>query len=215
MLNVGLTGGIACGKSTVADMFVRLGGYLIDFDKLAHDVQEPGKPAWQDVVNHFGGDILRPDGSIDRNKLGDIVFHDPEKLKKLNTLVHPRVFEQWWARLEEISSKDPSAIIFSDVPLLFEGGMQHLFELTILVKIEPEDQILRLMARNAVCREDAELRLSCQMPISEKVRLATIVIDNACAVEETEKKVVSVWQELVEKEKSKKGNRRPSAPRRD
>lgn len=214
MLNVGLTGGIACGKSTVADMFVRLGGYLIDFDKLAHEVQEPGKPAWQDVVNHFGECILRPDRCIDRHKLGDIVFHDPEKLKKLNTLVHPRVFERWWACLEEISAKNPNAIIFSDVPLLFEGGMQHLFELTILVKIDPEEQIRRLMDRNAVCREDAELRLSCQMAIAEKVKLATIVIDNSCAVDETEKKVASVWRELREKEESKKGNRRIPASRK-
>ncbi len=214
MLNVGLTGGIACGKSTVADMFVHLGGYLIDFDKLAHEVQDPGKPAWQDVVNHFGSDILRPDQKIDRTKLAAIVFHDPEKLKRLNTLVHPRVFEEWWARLEEISTRNPNAIVFSDVPLLFEGGMQHLFELTILVMIEPEKQIQRLMARNAVCREDAELRLSCQMPIYEKVKMASIVIDNSCSVDETEKKVAAIWIDLLEKEKSKKGNRRTLSSRK-
>ncbi|MEE9911422.1 MAG: dephospho-CoA kinase [Deltaproteobacteria bacterium] len=204
MLNVGLTGGIACGKSTVAQMFVRLGGYLIDFDKLAHEVQEPDKPAWQDVVACFGLDILQPDRTIDRNKLAAVVFNHPEKLKKLNVIVHPRVFEEWCRRLEEIKTQDPHGIVFADVPLLFEGGMQHLFELTILVMIEPAHQIERLMARNAVCREDAELRLSCQMPIHDKIALADIVIDNQCALEETEKHVAKVWRDLVEREKNKK-----------
>lgn len=204
MLNVGLTGGIACGKSTVAQMFVRQGGYLIDFDKLAHEVQEPGQPAWQDVVNCFGMDILQPNRKIDRNKLAEIVFNHPAKLKTLNTIVHPRIFEEWCLRLEKIKAQNPHAIVFSDVPLLFEGGMQHLFELTILVMIEPAEQIDRLMARNNVCREDAGLRLSCQMPIDDKVRLADIVINNQCAIHETEKKVAEVWRDLLEREKNKR-----------
>ncbi|HPC85835.1 MAG TPA: dephospho-CoA kinase [Smithellaceae bacterium] len=203
MLNVGLTGGIACGKSTVAEMFVRLGGHLIDFDKLAHEVQEPGKPAWQDVVQCFGPEILSPDRTIDRGRLAAIVFRSPEKLRRLNAIVHPRVFEEWWSRLEAIKAQSPHAIVFSDVPLLFEGGMQHLFELTILVMIEPDRQIERLMARNSVCREDAELRLANQMPIHEKIRLATIVIDNQCDIGETEKKVAVVWEDLVARERAK------------
>lgn len=204
MLNVGLTGGIACGKSTVAQMFVRLGGHLIDFDLLAHEVQEPEKPAWQDVVNCFGPEILQPDRRIDRNKLGAVVFNYPAKLKKLNTIVHPRVFEEWCQRLEKNQTQNPHAIVFSDVPLLFEGGMQHLFELTILVMISPAKQIERLMTRNAVCREDAELRLNSQMPIGEKVCLADIVIDNTYDVFETEKKVADIWQDLLEREKNKR-----------
>ena len=107
MLNVGLTGGIACGKSTVAEMFVRLGGHLIDFDKLAHEVQEPGEPAWHDVVRSFGREILRPEQKIDRDKLAAIVFNHPEKLKTLNGIVHPRVFEVWRQRLEKIKFNDP------------------------------------------------------------------------------------------------------------
>ncbi len=204
MLNVGLTGGIACGKSTVAQMFMRLGGHLIDFDKLAHEVQEPRKPAWEDIVNCFGSGILQPDQNIDRNKMAAIVFNNPEKLRRLNTIVHPRVFEEWCARLDAIKIKKPHAIIISDVPLLFEGGMQHLFDLTVLVRIDPEEQIDRLMARNAVCREDAELRLSCQMPIRDKVQLADIVIDNEGSIHETEKKVADVWRSLQEKEKNKR-----------
>ena len=203
MLNVGLTGGIACGKSTVAQMFVDLGGYLIDFDKLAHEVQEPGKPAWRDVVDYFGGDILQADRKIDRAKLGAVVFNAPEKLKRLNTIVHPRIFEEWQLRLEEIVAQSPHAIVFSDVPLLFEGGMQHLFDMTILVMIEPEEQIERLMMRSALCREDAGLRLSSQMPIYDKVRLADIVIDNSSAVFETSKKVATVWRDLLELERAR------------
>jgi dephospho-CoA kinase len=204
MLNVGLTGGIACGKSTVAQMFVRLGGHLIDFDVLAHDVQEPGRPAWTDVVNHFGSDILQPDRKIDRNKLSAIVFNNPDQLKALNDIVHPCVFESWHKRLKEIKTGNPHAIVFADVPLLFETKIQHLFDLTILVRISQEEQISRLMARNAISHDDARLRLSSQMPIADKIGLADIVIDNSCAVQDTEEHVAHVWQELLEREKNKR-----------
>jgi len=204
MLNVGLTGGIACGKSTVAQMFVRLGGHLIDFDKLAHKVQEPGKPAWKDVINYFGPEVLQPDQKIDRNKLAAVVFNHPDKLQALNDIIHPRVYDAWRFRLEEINKHHPHAIVFADVPLLFEGRMQHLFDLTILVMIEPEEQVNRLMSRSTLCRAEAELRLSCQMPIGEKMNLADIIIDNRCAVNETEKKVAEVWEHLLDLEKNQK-----------
>ncbi len=204
MLNVGLTGGIACGKSTVAQMFVRLGGHLIDFDKLAHEVQEPGKPAWKDVINYFGPEVLQPDQKIDRNKLAAVVFNHPDKLQALNDIIHPRVYDAWRFRLEEINKHHPHAIVFADVPLLFEGRMQHLFDLTILVMIEPEEQVNRLMSRSTLCRAEAELRLSCQMPIGEKMNLADIIIDNRCAVNETEKKVAEVWEHLLDLEKNQK-----------
>jgi dephospho-CoA kinase len=204
MLNVGLTGGIACGKSTVAQMFVRLGGHLIDFDKLAHEVQEPNRPAWQDVVHYFGREVLKPDLKIDRMKLAALVFNHPDKLQKLNDIVHPRVYEAWRSRLEEINRHHPHAIVFADVPLLFEGGMQHLFDLTILVMIEPEEQVNRLMIRSELCREEAELRLSCQMPIREKMNHADIIIDNRCGIDETEKTVAALWQDLLEREKNQK-----------
>jgi dephospho-CoA kinase len=201
MLNVGLTGGIACGKSTVAKMFVKNGAYLIDFDGLAHEVQEPEKPAWKEVVNHFGKKILQPDKKIDRVKLGNIVFADKEKLIELNNIVHPMVYQEWHARLDKIGKKEKHAIILSDIPLLFEGNMQPLFDLTVLVLIAPEEQIRRLMARNGVSKEDAEKRLKSQMPISEKISRADIVIDNEGSITETEKKVRQVWQELLQKEK--------------
>jgi dephospho-CoA kinase len=203
MLNVGLTGGIACGKSTVAQQFVLLGAHLIDFDKLAHEVLDLGQPAWQDVVKCFGSDILQPDKKIDRNKLGNIVFNDQEKLQALNSIVHPRVYEEWHKRLEKIKAKSPHAIVLSDIPLLFEGSMQYLFDLTILVLISPEEQICRLMARNNLSRDEAQIRLKSQMPIADKIGLADIVIDNQGNVSQTKEKVAKIWRQLIKREKNK------------
>jgi dephospho-CoA kinase len=203
MLNVGLTGGIACGKSTVARIFVKNGSHLIDFDRLAHKVQEPGKPAWQSVVDCFGKKILLPDKKINRVKLGNIVFADKNKINKLNKIVHPFVYQEWQTRLEKISKKEKNSIVLSDFPLLFEGKKQHLFDLTLLVLVEPDEQIRRLMARNHISREEANKRLKSQMPISEKIALADIVIDNRGSISETEKLVKKIWQELLNREKQK------------
>ncbi|HOC58930.1 MAG TPA: dephospho-CoA kinase [Smithellaceae bacterium] len=202
MLNIGLTGSIACGKSTVAQMFVSHGAYLIDFDKLAHEVQEPGKPAWQDVVDFFGPEVLQADQKIDRNKIAAVVFHQSDKLQKLGEIVHPRVYEAWRKRRAEIQLMDGHAIILADVPLLFEGHMQRLFDLTILVKIDQGEQIRRLMLRNAMSRKDADLRVSSQMSIYDKISLADIVIDNQGTIFETEKRVSEVWDELKSRERS-------------
>ena len=177
---------------------------MIDFDGLAHEVQEPEKPAWHEVVNHFGEGILQSDKKIDRVKLGNIVFADKEKLAELNNIVHPMVYQEWHTRLDKISKKENHAIVLSDIPLLFEGNMQHLFNLTILVLIAPEEQIRRLMARNGVSKEEAGKRLKSQMPISEKIALADIVIDNEGSIPETEKRAGKVWQELLQQEKVKK-----------
>jgi dephospho-CoA kinase len=203
MLNVGLTGGIACGKSTVAQMFVLLGAHLIDFDKLAHEVQEPEKPAWKEIIRYFGKDILKQDETIDRNILAQIVFADKKELKALNNIVHPLVFNLWQERLDKIKIKEEHAIVLSDVPLLFEGKMQDLFDLTILVLISPEEQICRLMARNSMSRDEAQIRLASQMPIEDKIGLADIVIDNQDNISQTEKRVAQIWWQLKDREKNK------------
>lgn len=203
MLNVGLTGGIASGKSTVAQMFVARGAYLIDFDKLAHEVQEPGKKAWQEIIKYFGEGILTSDDLIDRNRLAQIVFTDKKKLEALNNIVHPLVYELWQERLGEIKKHEKHAIVLSDVPLLFEGKMKDLFDLTLLILILPEEQIIRLMARNGLSRDDAQLRLKNQMPIADKIGLADIVIDNQSDLSQTEKKVVEIWQQLKAREENK------------
>ena len=203
MLNVGLTGGIACGKSTVAQMFVLLGAHLIDFDKLAHEVQETGRPAWKEIVRYFGKDILNQDETIDRNRLAQIVFTDKKELEALNNIVHPLVFNLWQERLDKIKIKEEHAIILSDIPLLFEGKMQDLFDLTILVLISPEEQICRLMARNNLSRNEAQIRLKSQMPIADKIGLADIVIDNQGNVSQTKEKVAKIWRQLKNREKNK------------
>lgn len=203
MLNVGLTGGIACGKSTVGRMFIRHGAHLIDFDQLVHNVEKPGQPAWEKIVQSFGEGILLPDKKIDRYKLAQIVFADFQKLKTLNGIVHPYVSNEWKTLLEKTEKKEKNAIILSDVPLLFEEKMQHLFDLTLLVLTSPAEQIQRLIARNGLSRDEAKRRLMNQMPIGEKARLADIVIDNQKTVGETEKKVEEVWQKLLKIEKNK------------
>ena len=202
MLNVGLTGGIACGKSTVANIFVALGAYLIDFDKLAHEAQEPGKPAWKEIVKYFGKGILNQDDTINRNRLAQIVFTDKKKLETLNSIVHPLVFNLWQERLGKIKIKEEHAIVLADIPLLFEGKMQNLFDLTILVAISPEEQVCRLMARNSLSHDEAQLRLKNQMPIADKIGLADIVIDNSGDFTQAEKKVVEIWQQLKTREEN-------------
>ena len=204
MLNVGLTGSIACGKSTVAQMFVEKGAFHIDFDRLAHAVEEPSQPAWQQIVDYFGSDILNPDRTINRTQLGSIVFEDKGKLTKLNSIVHPAVFAVWHHRIDEIKKTQPDAIILSDVPLLIEAGMQSSVDVVVLVYISPVEQIQRLMTRNGCSREEAEIRFAAQMSIDDKLQYAHIVINNQGTMEETREIVDRVWQKLLEREKRKR-----------
>jgi len=206
MLNVGLTGGIASGKSTVAKMLEEKGAYLIDLDELAHFVEEPDRPAWKAIVEYFGSDILNEDRTINRVELGLIVFADHEKLSVLNNIVHPAVFEEWRRRIEDIYEKDPCAIVISDVPLLIEVGMQNLVDLVVLVHISPEEQIERLMDRSGYSRDEAERRVASQMPIDEKIPSADIVIENEDSIEVTSGIVDDVWHELIQRERKNRLN---------
>jgi len=202
MLNVGLTGSIACGKSTVARMFVGKGAFHIDFDRLAHQVEEPDQRAWTRIVDRFGTGILNPDRTINRARLGAIVFEDREKRATLNGIVHPEVFTAWHRRLDEIRQSRPDAIVMSDVPLLIETGMQSLVDVVVLVYVSPEEQIRRLMVRDSCSRREAEARLASQMSVDEKKQYAHIVIDNQGTVEATKKIVDRVWQVLLAREKN-------------
>lgn len=207
MLNVGLTGGIACGKSTVAQMLVRHGAHLIDLDLLTHEVQKTGHPAWQEITDVFGPDILTSDKEIDRRKLAELVFADRNKLKTINEIVHPHVLQEWQNRLRAIKKKDAHAIVLSDIPLLFEENLQGMVDLTLLVLITPQEQMKRLMARSGLTQDEAKRRLDSQMPIGDKIKLADIVIDNQGEIAETEKKVEEIWQELLRREAQLKGNK--------
>ena len=207
MLNVGLTGGIASGKSTVAKMLAEKGAILIDFDELAHAVQEPEGPVWQKIVAHFGLDILGPDRTIDRRKLGAVVFGNREKLELLNRLVHPAVSTEWQRRIAEIRTTQPDAIVLSDIPLLLEAGLKPQVDLVLLVYIPPEEQINRLMRRNGYGRDEALSRLASQMPLDAKLPEADIVIRNDGSRGETQNAVDALWQELQERERHPPGER--------
>jgi dephospho-CoA kinase len=210
MLNVGLTGGIASGKSTVARMLEAKGAILIDFDDLAHAVIEPGGPAWQGVVRHFGEEILQTDGRIDRVKLGEIVFSDRQQREILNRLVHPGVVAEWQKRLKEIEQTRKDAIVLSEIPLLIEAGLEALVDVVLIVYLSPEEQIRRLMARNGFTREAAERRVAAQMPIEEKLSHANFVIGNEDLPEETGRAVDGLWEALKERERlSRVGPDRP------
>ena len=202
MLIVALTGGIATGKSIVARMFAELGAHIIDYDKLSRAVVEPHEPAWEDIVQWFGADITLPDGSLDRAKLGSIVFADSRQRKKLESFIHPRIYEKQQAMLRKIEQIDPSAIVIVDVPLLFEVKLDARFSRIILVYAPPDLQLERMKKRDGFTTAEARSRIEAQLPIDEKVERSHFVIHNEGAPEDTEKQVQSVFLKLRELEKS-------------
>ncbi len=201
MLNVGLTGGIASGKSTVAKMFHEKGAYLIDFDLLAHSLEEPGGGAWKGIVDNFGPGILHEGSAINRKKLGAIVFRDKDKLKELNRIVHPLVFHEWEQQLADIEKKKSDAIIISDMPLLIEVEKVEAVDLVLLVYISRKEQIRRLRERDGFSRIEALARLDSQMSIDEKLVYSDLVIDNGGPLKETRKQVDNIWVKLLERER--------------
>ncbi len=195
-LLIGVTGGIASGKSTVSDMLVDLGAPLIDFDLLARQVVEPGTPALAQIVEYFGKQVLQPDGTIDRKKLSDIVFGDMEKRKKLESFTHPAIFEGFFERIDQITAKSPDAIIQAAVPLLIELNLQFLFDKIVVVHIPSELQVARLAARDGISQADAANILQAQLPIDEKLPFADFVIHNEKALADTHTQVDDMWQAL-------------------
>lgn len=203
MLNAGLTGGIASGKTTISSFLVEKGAYLIDHDLLAHEAEEPNGPVWLGVVDHFGKSVLDDKGRIDRKKLGAIVFGNPEEMLRLNSIVHPAVHDLWQSRIRQIEEKDPRAIIISDVPLLFETGWQKKVDVVILVYIPPEEQVRRLIARNGISVEEADARLKSQMPIGDKIKMADFVVNNQEPLEAARRHIEELWEELLVRERLK------------
>ena len=200
---LGVTGGIASGKSTVARMLEERGAPIIDFDLLSRVVVEPEKPAWQEIVSYFGEQVLLADKTLDRKKLSETVFRDPEKRKKLEGFTHPRIHQEFVRLVKEYAARDPEIIIQAVIPLLIEAGLQYLFHKLLLVYIPQEMQIQRLMERDKTSREAAQSILGAQLPIDEKRAYADYIIDNSGSLEETQKQVKEVWQKLKEFQKSK------------
>ncbi|MER5473500.1 dephospho-CoA kinase [Streptomyces sp. NPDC002935] len=194
MLKVGLTGGIGAGKSEVSRLLVEHGAVLIDADRIAREVVAPGTPGLAAVVDAFGDDVLAPDGSLDRPKLGSIVFADPQKLAVLNSVVHPLVGTRSRA-LEDAAPKH--AVVVHDVPLLAENGLASLYDLVIVVDARPETQLDRLVRLRGMTEEDARARMAAQAPRDKRLAIADIVIDNDVPLEELERRVRDVWADLV------------------
>lgn len=177
MILVGLTGGVATGKSTVAKMFKSCGAIVIDADELAREVVQPGKPAWRDIVHRFGKSVLNPDRTINRQRLGQTVFRDRTKLRQLERIIHPRVAAEQKRLTGQASRKDPNAVVIYDVPLLFEAGIDKRVDKVIVVMADQETQIDRLRKRNKLSRAEALRRIRSQMPLGMKRRLADYVLD--------------------------------------
>ncbi|MFC9908386.1 dephospho-CoA kinase [Streptomyces sp. NPDC127197] len=194
MLKVGLTGGIGVGKSEVSRLLVECGAVLIDADRIAREVVAPGTPGLAAVVEAFGEDVLAEDGSLDRPKLGSIVFADPDKLAVLNSIVHPLVGARSH-ELEAAAAED--AVVVHDVPLLTENGLAPLYDLVVVVDASPETQLDRLLRLRGMTEEDARARMAAQAKREQRLKIADIVIDNDVPLEELQRRVKDVWADLV------------------
>jgi dephospho-CoA kinase len=193
---LGLTGNIASGKSTVARMLGSMGARIIDADKIAREVVEPEKPAWADIVRKFGPEILSPDGTIDRRRLGEIVFADEGKRRLLMDITHPRIKEAVRERLSKLRKEDVSVAIVEAALIVESGGLREFLDGLIVVTADEERQIERLIKRNGYTRDEALARIGSQMPASEKALHADYLIDNSATEEETEALVKKLWEEI-------------------
>lgn len=196
MLKVGLTGGLASGKSFVGQAFVGLGCYLIQADEIGREVMQPGGEAFEPIVREFGQGILAPDGSIDRKRLASIVFDSPERLAALNRLVHPPVIRRQDRMMEEIAARDPGAIVVAEAAVMIEAGAYKRLDKIVLAVCTEEQQVDRAMRRSGLSREEALARIRHQMPLEEKHSFADYVIDTSGTEEETLRQVREVYNLL-------------------
>ena len=196
MLLVGLTGGIASGKSLVSAILRSLGAYIIDADVIARDLVKPGLPAWKEIVEKFGRDILSEDNSINRKLLGDIVFKYPAKREVLNSILHPKIFEEEDRQRKEIEKEHPDAIIIFDVALLIETGTYERMDVVVLVCSDEELQIKRLMERNGFTREEALDRIKAQVSAEDKKRYADYIIDTSKSEEDVKRQTIELYKKI-------------------
>ncbi len=202
MLTVGLTGGIACGKTLVREEFERLGAATLDADLLARQAVEPGQPACGRIVEAFGDEVLTARGEIDRKRLGKIVFRDEKARRTLNSIVHPEVFRLQDEWLQSLQSRPPSerpALAVIDAALMIEVGRYTRFDVLVVVHCSLPEQLQRLMKRDGISRRQARQRIDSQMPVSEKVSYADHLIDNNGPHEDTRRQVRQVFDQLQER----------------
>ena len=195
---IGLTGGIATGKSTVCAILENAGAVIIDADRIARKLVKKNLPAYRQIVDTFGKSILLPGGEINRTALGDLIFNDPRKKQLLNKILHPQVGKETDRQLKRIEKNNPHALVILDIPLLLESGLHKNLSEVIVVYTPEHIQINRLMQRDHISQENALARIRSQMPIEEKKKLATIVIDNSGMLEDTRKQTLEIFQRLKE-----------------
>ncbi|EDO1367486.1 dephospho-CoA kinase [Listeria monocytogenes] len=193
---IGLTGSVATGKSTVSNMIQQAGIPLVDADIAARKVVEPGTEGLKEIVAYFGEEVLLADGTLDRAKLGEIIFKDKEKREKLNEITHPRV-KDYMLEARERFFRAGEELVFFDIPLLFESHLESLVDQIVVVWTTPETELKRLMERNNLTKEDALRRIESQMGINEKARKADFVIDNNESLEKTQKQVYTFIERFV------------------
>jgi dephospho-CoA kinase len=201
MLTIGLTGGIGSGKSTVAKMLAELGAPSFDADKVGHEIYRPDGPAYHDVIAAFGNGIVAADGTIDRKKLGPIVFADPAQLKRLESIVHPRMFQRMGEMVAEMRAKGVTAPIVIEAAILIEAHWQPLFDEIWLVIAPREKVVQRVELERGLKPEQTEARIKAQLSDDERRRYATIAIDNGGTIEALGVKVGVLWRELLERNK--------------
>ena len=204
MLKVGLTGGIASGKSVVGEMFVALGAHLVQADRIAHQLMLPGESVYYEVVAHFGREILNYDGSVNRAKLAEAAFGSAtpaaSRIQELNRIVHPAVIRSQDEWMEEMERQDPRAIAIVEAALILEAGAAKHFDRLIVVTCSDEQRIARFAARQKLSLEDARKevvrRMAAQLPEAEKIKAADYVIDNSASIEHTQEQVQQIWEKL-------------------
>jgi dephospho-CoA kinase len=197
-LLVGLTGGIATGKSTVSSMFRALGAEIIDADLLAREVVEPGQPAYETIVSEFGPGVVQPDGGLDRKKLGAIVFADPTRRKRLEAITHPAIRARFMAHLADLIARGFAGIAFFDAPVMIESGNYKNMDKLVVVATDDTTQRSRLHGRDGSPSDEIERKIGSQMPVAEKAKLADYVVDNSGDRAATEAQVARVYVALLE-----------------
>lgn len=196
MILVGLTGGVATGKSTVAKMFKQYGAVVIDADELAHDAVKPDKPAWRQIVKAFGKAILNPDQTLNRRELGVLVFGNRAKLRQLERIIHPRVAREQQRLVRRIAKRNPHTVVIYEVPLLFEAGVDKRVDTTIVVTADRDTQIARLKKRNGFSRTEAIRRIHSQMPLAKKIQRADHVLNGTFPRPSLRKQVGQLFKNL-------------------
>lgn len=198
MIVVGLTGGIASGKTTVAEALRREGAAIIDTDEIAREVTAPGSPALDEIVEAFGRDMVSSGGTLDRRRLGSLVFCQAQARRRLEEITHPRIRAEMIRRLDELRRQpQPPAVAVVVIPLLYESGSERDVDVVVVVTAPPEEQVRRLMTRDGLSRDEAQARVSAQMPTQEKAQRADFVIDASGSIEETQSEAAKLWRRLA------------------